>query len=106
MIFLEKSFPLPRNGALTGDSILFKNLKGGPKGGPGKNVFCSESCLQNSKFEKNIGIFNQNSSFPGPPFGPPFKFLKSMESQLSLEKKINVVTILDQNLVRFEISLP
>ena len=85
------------------DSILSKNKKGGPKGGPGKKVFCSEACLQNRKFEKNIEIFNQNSSFPGPPFGPPFKFLKSMESQLSLEKKINVVTILDQNLARFEI---
>ena len=74
------------------DSILFKNLKGVPKGGP---------IFSNFRFWSHAS--EQNTFFPGPPFGPPFKFLKSMESQLSLEKKINVVTILDQNLVRFEI---
>ena len=46
----------------------------------------------------------QNTFFSGPPFGPLFLFLESMESQLSLEK--NIVAIADRNLVRFEISLP
>ena len=46
---------------------------------------------------------NQNLAFRGPPFGPPLKFLKNMESQLSLEKKINIIPILDQFLESFEI---
>ena len=60
-----------------------KIQKRGPKGVPGKELFSCEACLQNRKFEKNIEIFNQNSSFPGPPFGPPFQFSKSMDFELS-----------------------
>ena len=42
-------------------------------------------------------------SLPGPPFGFPFKVLKSMESQLSLEQKIKVIAVLDNLLVVFKI---
>ena len=41
-----------------------------------------------SKFQKQIGLSNKNRALGGPPFGPPFQFLKSIASQLSLEKKI------------------
>ena len=64
------------------DSILFENLKGGPKGGPGEAVFCSEKSSKSRKFQNLSLIPIQNSASPG----PPFKFSKSMESQLSLEK--------------------
>ena len=54
-------------------------------------------------FNKIILISKQSSSFPGPPFGPPFEFLKSMESQLSLEQKIKVIAVLDKLLAVFKI---
>jgi len=44
----------------------------------------------------------QNSSFPGP-FGPPFEFLKSMKSHLSLEQKMNVIAVLCNLLAVFKI---
>ena len=38
-----------------------------------------------------------------PPFWPPFEFLKSMESHLSLEQKIKVIAVLDNLLAVFKI---
>ena len=38
-------------------------------------------------FQENYEILNQNRASGGPPFGPPFSFLKNTNSQLSLEKK-------------------
>ena len=37
-------------------------------------------------------------------FGPPFEFLKSMESHLSLEQKIKVIAVLDNLLAVFKNS--
>ena len=68
------------------DSILFKNWKGDPKGGPGKELFWLKISIFFSNFRFWRHASEQNTFFPGPPFGPPFLFLESMESQLSLEK--------------------
>ena len=64
------------------DTIFFKNQKGGPKGGPPEVLFKFE----NFKIEKKLKISKLNRISVGPPFGPPFWFLKNIASQLSLEK--------------------
>ena len=43
-----------------------------------------------------------NSASPSPPMVPQVTYLKSMESQLSLEKKINIVAFLDHSLQYFK----
>ena len=50
------------------------------------------------------GFQTKIAPFLGPPFGPPFEFLKSMESHLSLEQKIKAIAVLDNLLAVFKIS--
>ena len=68
------------------DAILFKNWKGGPKGGPPEDLYWFEIWKFSWKFQHQIALSNKNRAPGGPPFGPPFQFLKSIASQLSLEK--------------------
>ena len=83
-----------------------KIKKGGQKGGQGRRYFALKHVSKIENLKKILKFSIKIAHSLAPLLAPPFKFLKSMESQLSLEKKINVVAILDQNLVRFEISHP
>ena len=57
--------------------------------------------------KNNVRISSLKAGFQNkiaPSLAPPFEFLKSMESHLSLEQKIKAIAVLDNLLAVFKIS--
>ena len=86
------------------ETPYFSDLKcGGPRGDLWRLYFSICERCQSKKIRK-IKSFKVKYRFPKSPRGPPTSDLKSMESQLSLEKKIIKRSFVVQFLSSVEVS--
>ena len=83
--------------------LLFPNpVSGGPRGDLGSVNFSMKSFSKLDFFLVQSRKKDGNFVLASPPAVPPTLDLERATSQLSLEKKINVVKFLDQFLVHFK----